>query len=75
MKTLPAKSAYETNEDYHERLYPILHGRHRDGTFAVGNTGGPGRPRKKYKFTRNCDGAKINGGKRKMCNEFAPEQK
>ena len=61
MQTLPTQSYYETTEEYQERLYPFIHGRHRDGTFAVGNLGGPGRPRIDFlgragiKFRRNIE--------------------
>ncbi len=61
MKTLLTKSAYETDGDFEERLYPLLHGRYRDGTFAFGNPGGPGRPRIDFlgragvRFKRNIE--------------------
>ena len=54
MKTLPTKSPYETDEDFQDRLYPVLFGRNRNGTFAFGNSGGPGRP--KGVHSRQFDG-------------------
>jgi hypothetical protein len=54
MKTLPTKSPYEADEDFQDRLYPVLFGRNRNGTFAFGNSGGPGRP--KGVHSRQFDG-------------------